>query len=52
MIDKSQDQLKVLDGNRASAYGVKLCRPDVICAYPIAINAANNWFFLFNYFSA
>jgi len=35
MIDQSQSQLKVLDGNRASAYGVMLCRPDVICAYPI-----------------
>lgn len=29
------EQLKVLDGNRAAAHGVMLCRPDVICAYPI-----------------
>jgi len=28
-------QTKVLDGNRAAAYGVMLCQPDVICAYPI-----------------
>ena len=28
-------QTKVLDGNRAAAYGAMLCRPDVICAYPI-----------------
>lgn len=27
--------MKVLDGNRAAAYGAMLCRPDVICAYPI-----------------
>jgi phenylglyoxylate dehydrogenase alpha subunit len=26
---------KVLDGNRAAAYGAMVCRPDVICAYPI-----------------
>ncbi len=26
---------KVLDGNRAAAYGVMLCQPDVFCAYPI-----------------
>jgi len=25
----------VLDGNRAAAHAVRLCRPDVICAYPI-----------------
>jgi pyruvate ferredoxin oxidoreductase alpha subunit len=24
-----------MDGNAAAAYGVKLCRPDVVCAYPI-----------------
>jgi len=24
-----------IDGNTAAAYAVKLCRPDVICAYPI-----------------
>jgi len=24
-----------IDGNTAAAYGVKLCKPDVICAYPI-----------------
>ncbi len=27
--------LRVLDGNRAAAHAVRLCRPDVICAYPI-----------------
>jgi len=32
---RSKDQMKVLDGNRAAAYGAMLCRPDVICAYPI-----------------
>lgn len=26
---------KFIDGNAAAAYGVKLCRPDVVCAYPI-----------------
>jgi phenylglyoxylate dehydrogenase alpha subunit len=25
----------VLDGNRAAAYAVRLCQPNVICAYPI-----------------
>jgi pyruvate/2-oxoacid:ferredoxin oxidoreductase alpha subunit len=35
MVSKPQKQLKVLDGNRAAAYGAMLCRPDVICAYPI-----------------
>lgn len=30
-----QAQTKVLDGNRAAAYGVMLCQPDVFCAYPI-----------------
>jgi phenylglyoxylate dehydrogenase alpha subunit len=30
-----KEQLKVLDGNRAAAYGVMLCQPDVVCAYPI-----------------
>ena len=28
-------QVRVLDGNRAGAYGVLLCRPDVIATYPI-----------------
>ncbi|OGP53431.1 MAG: hypothetical protein A2Y65_07000 [Deltaproteobacteria bacterium RBG_13_52_11] len=28
-------QIRVLDGNRAGAYGVLLCRPDVIASYPI-----------------
>ncbi len=28
-------QVRVLDGNRAGAYGVLLCRPDVVAAYPI-----------------
>lgn len=32
---KATNQLKVLDGNRAAAYGAMLCRPDVVCAYPI-----------------
>ena len=27
--------MMVLDGNRAAAHAVRLCRPDVICAYPI-----------------
>ncbi|MDD5007391.1 MAG: hypothetical protein PHU49_02120 [Syntrophorhabdaceae bacterium] len=28
-------EIKVLDGNRAAAYGAMLCQPDVIAAYPI-----------------
>jgi pyruvate/2-oxoacid:ferredoxin oxidoreductase alpha subunit len=28
-------QVRVLDGNRAGAYAVLLCRPDVIASYPI-----------------
>lgn len=32
---KLASQIKVLDGNRAAAYGAMLCQPDVICAYPI-----------------
>jgi pyruvate/2-oxoacid:ferredoxin oxidoreductase alpha subunit len=28
-------KVRVLDGNRAGAFGVLLCRPDVIAAYPI-----------------
>jgi len=32
---KAKGQMKVLDGNRAAAYGAMLCRPDVISAYPI-----------------
>lgn len=28
-------QIKVMDGNKAAAYGVLLCRPNVIAAYPI-----------------
>ncbi|MDO8692260.1 MAG: phenylglyoxylate dehydrogenase [Dehalococcoidia bacterium] len=28
-------EIKALDGNKAAAYGVLLCRPDVIAAYPI-----------------
>ncbi len=27
--------IKVLTGNEAAAYGALLCRPDVVCAYPI-----------------
>lgn len=30
-----KSQWKVLDGNKSAAYGVWLCRPDVIAAYPI-----------------
>lgn len=32
---RSKGQMKVLDGNRAAAYAAMLCRPDVVCAYPI-----------------
>lgn len=32
---KGKDQIKILDGNRAAAYGVLLSRPDVITSYPI-----------------
>lgn len=36
MSDKGTSrEIKVLDGNRAAAYGAMLCRPDVIAAYPI-----------------
>jgi len=36
MSDKGTSrEVKVLDGNRAAAYGAMLCRPDVIAAYPI-----------------
>ena len=30
-----KERLKVLDGNRAAAYGVMLCKPNVVCVYPI-----------------
>ena len=33
--NKSSREIKVLDGNRAAAYGAMLCQPDVIAAYPI-----------------
>jgi phenylglyoxylate dehydrogenase alpha subunit len=32
---QAKGELKVLDGNGAAAYGVMLCRPDVVAAYPI-----------------
>lgn len=32
---KSTNRLRVLEGNEAVAYGVLLCQPDVIAAYPI-----------------
>jgi len=32
---RSSSEIKVLDGNRAAAYGAMLCQPDVIAAYPI-----------------
>jgi len=32
---KSPSKIKVLDGNRAAAHAVTLCKPDVVCAYPI-----------------
>jgi len=31
----SRSELMVMDGNRAVAHAVRLCRPDVIAAYPI-----------------
>lgn len=31
----SNKQSKVITGNAAAAYGAKLCRPDVVAAYPI-----------------
>jgi len=34
MVTKAPE-VKALDGNKAAAYGVLLCRPDVIAAYPI-----------------
>lgn len=32
---KGKESVRVLEGNEAAAYGVMLCKPDVICAYPI-----------------
>jgi phenylglyoxylate dehydrogenase alpha subunit len=34
------EQVKPLDGNKAAAYGVLLCKPDVISAYPITPQTA------------
>jgi len=34
-IKSTSREIKVLDGNRAAAYGAMLCQPDVIAAYPI-----------------
>lgn len=31
----AKGELKVLDGNKAAAYAVRLCKPDVIAIYPI-----------------
>ena len=31
----ANEQVKVLTGNAAAAYGARLCRPDVVAAYPI-----------------
>ncbi len=33
--NQAKGELKVLDGNGAAAYGVMLCRPDIMAAYPI-----------------
>jgi len=35
METKAKGQLKLLTGNRAAAWAVKLCKPDVVAAYPI-----------------
>jgi phenylglyoxylate dehydrogenase alpha subunit len=35
MVAEKASRFQVLDGNRAAAYGAMLCRPDVVCAYPI-----------------
>jgi len=32
---RAKNERKVLDGNGAAAYGVMLCRPNVVAAYPI-----------------
>lgn len=41
MAGTAQDsQVKVLSGNKAAAYGVLLCKPEVICAYPITPQTA------------
>lgn len=32
---RKESSAKVLSGNEAAAYGVLLCHPDIICAYPI-----------------
>jgi pyruvate/2-oxoacid:ferredoxin oxidoreductase alpha subunit len=35
MPTKRGGEVRMLDGNRAAAYAVRLCRPDVIASYPI-----------------
>ncbi len=35
MVTKKNNQVKVITGNSAAAYGVMLCRPDVVGTYPI-----------------
>ena len=37
---KRHGEVRLLDGNRAAAHGVRLCRPDVIAAYPITPQTA------------
>ena len=32
---KNKSQIKVMTGNAAAAYGAMLCRPEVVCSYPI-----------------
>lgn len=35
MMNQGKGSVKLLDGNEAAAYGVLLCKPDVIAGYPI-----------------
>ncbi len=42
----SKPKLKVLEGNQAVAYGVRLCQPDVIAGYPIT-PISSTWDYLF-----
>ncbi len=44
----STPKLKLLEGNQAAAYGVKLCKPDVIAGYPIT-PISSVWDYLFQF---
>ena len=33
---RTDGNLRVMDGNKAAAWGVLLCRPDLLASYPIS----------------